>query len=166
MLSLGVVFAGPASAGIPADKVAVVLVRAIDGLGSGDSGDRNSVVGGVAYQIDEASRDLAISRAGSGISSLDGVKTIVLVERREDTQKGGDIVQKHSHSVLTSGGSSFSVDAIGGGTLSYDVVVFGRKLVVTGPGDRITVTGGKPDSYQVWRVSPLGLFDRDRVELY
>jgi hypothetical protein len=136
------------------EKVAVIQIKAIDGL---DSRAAN-------VEVTRDDRFAAGSRYHlnrSALSSIGGVKTLVLVERRADAMSGRDLVQKYTQEVVAVSGDQFTVKGIDGKDLTYTVEVLRDGSVdLIGPGDRIVVRDGR---YQIWKVEKTALVDASRI---
>jgi hypothetical protein len=147
------------AAAIPDGKVAVVQVAAIDGLAGFEGPIAEARSGeftfdGTWYHINR-----------SALGSLDGVETLVLVDRRRDEVTGDKLVQSFSQEVRAVRGSSFTVDELPGKVLSYQVAMIGGNLRLVGDGDQIVATGGANGPYHIWKVTGIDLVDRDAILL-
>jgi len=146
------------AAGLPDGKVAVVRVTAVDGLAhhAAESETRTSTYDfdGTEYHIDR-----------SALASLDGVQTLLLIDRRTDELGRGTMVQRYSQEVRAFTGTSFTVADLKGKVLKYQVAMLGGNLRLLGDGDQILAMGGNDGPYQVWRVDGISLVDREAVIL-
>lgn len=148
----------PAQAGgIPDNKIVVVRIKAIDGL---DKSAANVQVNRTEQYV--RGGRLHISRGA--IANLDGVRTIVLVERRNDSMSGADLVQNVKLEATAVNGDMFSVTDADGKKLSYGVDILNDGSVdLLGPKDRIVVRNGQ---YQIWKIESTELVSRDGIDLY
>ena len=156
---VGVMVLAPAAmADLPDGKIAVVRVTAVDGLAhhSAERTERSSVFAydGTEYAIDS-----------SALSSLDGVKTLLLIDRRTDKLEKDAGVETYSQEVRAFNGTSFEVKDLEGKVLAYQVAMLGGNLRLLGDGDQIMVKGGSGGPYQVWRVDRIDLVDHQAVVL-
>lgn len=148
-----------AMAGVPEGKIAVVRVTAIDGLAKVDGKLTESRA--TAFRFDGS--NYMIDRAVLG--SLDGVKTLVLIDRRKDSAEGSALVRKHSQEVRAIDGTGFEVADLPGKALSYQVAMVGGNLRLLGDGDQILATGGAQGAYHVWRVDSVDLLDASAIQI-
>jgi hypothetical protein len=148
------------AAAIPDGTVAVVRVTAIDGL-AGFNGPTTEARSS-AFSFDGT--DYNISR--SALGSLDGVKTLVLIDRRTDSVSGGKLVHTYSQDVRAVDGSSFDVTDVPGKSLSYQVASIAGNLRLLGGGDQIVATGGENGPYHIWRVDGVDLVPADSIVLH
>lgn len=145
------------AAGIPDNKIVVVRIKAIDGL---DKSAANVTVNRTEQYV--RGGRLHISRGA--IASLDGVRTIVLVERRNDSLSGADLVQNVKLEAAAVNGDMFSVTSVDGKKFSYGVDILNDGSVdLLGPKDRIVVRDGQ---YQIWKIESASLVSRDGIDLY
>jgi hypothetical protein len=146
------------AAGIPDGKLAVVRVTAVDGFAhrAAESETRTSTFDfdGTEYHIDR-----------SALTSLDGVQTLLLIDRRTDELGQGTMVQRYTQEVRAFNGTAFEVKDLKGKVLSYQVAMLGGNLRLLGDGDQILAMGGTDGPYQVWRVDGISLVDREAVIL-
>ena len=147
------------AAAIPDGKVAVVQVAAIDGL-AGFQGPITETRSG-AFSYDGTWYHINRSALGS----LDGVETLVLVDRRTDEVTGGKLVRNFSQEVRAVQGTAFTVDDLPGKALNYQVAVIGGNLRLVGDGDQIVATDGANGPYHIWKVTGIDLVDRDAILL-
>lgn len=145
------------AAGIPDNKVVVVRIRAIDGLDATASSvkiNRNEqYMAGARYHVSK-----------TALSNLDGVRTLILVERRTDSMAGGELTQTVKLEAMGVNGDVFSVAGADGKNVNYAVDVLNDGSVdLLGPKDRIVV---RPGEYQIWKVESAQLVTRDRIRLY
>jgi hypothetical protein len=148
-----------ARAGLPEGKVAVIQVTAVDGLASveGAAGEtRTSVFSfdGTEYHI-----------ARSALMSLDGVQTLLLIDRRSDSMSGDNGVRTFSQEVRAFPGTSFEVNDLEGKVLSYQVAMLGGNLRLLGDGDQIVAKAGMNGPYHIWKVTGIDLVDRNALVL-
>ncbi len=147
------------AAAIPDGKVAVVQVTAIDGLAGFQGPTTETRTGAFSYD----GTWYHINR--SALGSLDGVETLVLVDRRTDEVSGEKLVQNFTQDVRAVKGSAFSVDDLPGKALHYQVAMIGGNLRLVGDGDQIVATGGANGPYHIWKVTGIDLVDRDVIML-
>lgn len=140
------------------ERVAVVRIKAIEGLD----------VNAASVQVNRSEQFVAgaryhISRAA--VPSLDGIKTLVLIDHRTDALEGGDLVQNQKMEVLAVKGDRFSIRGPEGKELFYTVEVLSDGSVdVIGSGDKIVA---RPHGeYKVWKIEGASLVSRDRISLY
>ncbi len=163
MLAALVVVAGLApvasAAAIPDGKVAVVRVTAVDGL-AGFNGavteNRSSAFSydGTTYSIDRSS-----------VGSLDGVQTLVLIDRRQDAVSGDKLTHAFSQEARAVRGTSFQVSDLPGLVLDYQVAVVAGNLRLLGDGDHIVANAGDNGPYHIWRIDGIDLVSRDAIAL-
>lgn len=148
----------PARAGgIPDNKIVVVRIKAIDGL---DKSAANIQVN----RTEQFVRGGRLHVSRSAVSSLDGVKTLVLVERRNDAMSGADLVQTVKLEASAVNGDMFSVTDADGKKLNYGIDILNDGSVdLLGPKDRIVVREG---AYQIWKIESASLVSRDGIDLY
>ena len=151
----------PAASGaaIPDGKVAVVRVTAINGLADfqGPTSETRSTVftyDGTNYFIQR-----------SALAGLDGVQTLVLVDRRTDQVSGNQLVRNFDQEVRAVPGTSFQVTDLPGKVLSYQVAVIGGNLRLVGDGDQIVATGGANGPYSIWKITGIDIVDRSAIVL-
>lgn len=146
-----------ADAAWPEDKVAVVRVQAVDGLAVADAAksSRSSsfVYDGTAYTVD---RD--------ALSSLEGVRTVVLIDRSSDTMTGGVVTREHSQEVRTFSSTQFEID-FDGQPLHYQVATVGGVLRLMGDGDQIRAVAGNNRPFHIWKITGLDLVDKSSFEI-
>ncbi len=144
----------PASAG----DIAVIRIKAIDGL----------YVPGSDIAVSKDTKFMATSRvrvSRSAVSSLDGVKTLVLVERRSDAKAGDKVQQTITDEVMAINGDTFTLKGADGKSLTYSVDVLSDGSVdLLGPKDSIRARSG--GMYQIWKIESASLVSRDRITLY
>ena len=152
-LALAAAASGPAYAQ-ESGKVAVIHIKAIDGIDARTDDvqvtrdDRFST--GARYRVRSAD-----------VSSLGGVKTLVLIERRVDSRSGGELIQRYTQEVMAVGGDHFTVRGLDGKDVSYTVDVLSDGSVdLIGPGDRIVA---KDREYHIWKVEKTDLVSADRI---
>ena len=143
---------------LPDGKVAVVRVTAVDGLAHHPikDMDRSSVFSfdGTEYNIDR-----------SALSSLDGVQTLMLIDRKTDELSGSSMVRHLSQEVRAFGGTSFEVKDLKGKVLSYQVAMLGGNLRLLGDGDQILALPGADGPFQVWKITGIALVDKKSIVL-
>lgn len=146
------------SAGMPDGKIAVVRVTAVDGLAhhTPEKETRSSVFtfDGTDYSVDR-----------SALASLDGVQTLVLIDRKADDLQGASVVRHYTQEVRAFGGSSFDVTDLKGKVLHYQVAMIGGNLRLLGDGDQILAMAGAGGPFQIWKVTDIDLVDRKAVVL-
>lgn len=145
------------AAGIPDNKVVVVRIKAIDGRDAAASSVKvnrsEQFMAGARYHVSK-----------SAVSNLDGVRTLVLVERRTDSVAGGELTQTLKMEAMGVNGDVFNVTGTDGKSVSYAVDVLNDGSVdLLGPKDRIVVRQGE---YQIWKIQSAQLVSRDRINLY
>jgi len=151
--------ASTALAALPDGKMAVIHVTAIDGLarqGGPTQETRNSVYSfdGTEYHIDQ-----------SALGSIDGVKTLVLIDRRTDAVQGGGLVRQYTQEVRSFDKLNFEVTDLPGKVLAYQVAMIGGNLRLLGSGDQIVARGGQGGPYQIWKVTSIDIVSSDAVIL-
>lgn len=150
--------AAETSAGLPEGKIAVVRVTAVDGLAhrSPESETRHSVYSydGTEYLIDR-----------SALKSMDGVTTLLLIDRHTDVTRGGTTTRHNSQEVRAFEGTAFEVRDLKGKVLAYQIAMIGGNLRLLGDGDQILALAGDDGPYHVWRIDGIDLADRDAVVL-
>jgi hypothetical protein len=151
--------ASPAAATLPEGKVAVVRVTAIDGLALAQgpvSQTRTSAFAfdGTTYTLESAS-----------LGSLDGVETLLLIDRRRDEASGGGVTQVSSQEVRALPGTAFVVEDVPGKKLQYQVAMIGGNLRLMGPGDQILATGGDKGPYTIWKIEDVDLVSKSAITL-
>lgn len=156
ILAAGIATAASAAA-IPDGKVAVVRVTAIDGL-AGASGPATQTRS-TAFSYDGTNYTIASGAAGN----LDGVETLVLIDRRKDTISGGQLVSDFSQEVRAVRGAAFEVKDLAGKVLNYQIAVIAGNLRLVGDGDQIVARGGDNGPFQIWKVTGLDLVDRGAI---
>jgi hypothetical protein len=158
MVLLAALVAAPAAfAALPEGKIAVVRVTAVDGLARVDAA-------GVEAETPVFSYDGAEFRVDrSALTGLDGVQTLLLVDRRTDQASG---VRRLSQEVRSFASTQFQVNDFEGRVLSYQVAFLGGNLRLLGDGDQIVAKAGAQGPYHVWKVTAVDLVDRDAVVLY
>jgi hypothetical protein len=149
----------PAFADLPQGKVAVIRVTAIDGLaraGGAVTETRNNVFSfdGSTYMIKD-----------SAVGGLDGVQTLVLIDRRTDKSSGDSVIRENTQEVRAVKGTYFEVTDIPNKVLGYQVATVGGNLRVSGDGDQILCTGGKLGEYHIWKVDSVDLVDRTSIHV-
>lgn len=146
------------AAALPQGKVAVVRVTAVDGLAhrTAESETRTS-------SFDFDGTEYTINR--TALASLDGVQTLLLIDRRTDAMDNGVMVQHFTQEVRAFTGTSFQVTDLKGKSLAYQVAMLGGNLRLLGDGDQILAMGGADGPYQVWRVDGISLVDKEAVLL-
>jgi hypothetical protein len=136
-------------------KVAVIHIKAIDGIDA-----RTDEV-----QVTRDDRFTAGSRyrvKSSDVSSLGGIRTLVLIERRVDSRSGSELTQRYTEEVMAVGGDQFTVRGLDGKDLTYTVDVLSDGSVdLIGPGDRIVVRDR--GEYHIWKVEKTDLVSADRI---
>jgi len=155
--ALGCIPAG-ASAALPEGKVAVVRVTAVNGLArmTPEKEDRSEAFSfdGTEYAIDH-----------TALASLDGVETLLLIDRKTDSMQGGVSVRHYTQEVRAFDTTTFEVKDLKGKVLSYQVAMIGGNLRLLGDGDQILATGGEGGPFQVWRIDSIDLVDRAALNL-
>ncbi len=153
-LAAGLVTTASAAA-IPDGKVAVVRVTAIDGLA--DCSGAVTETRSTAFSFDGT--EYALSGAGN----LDGVQTLVLIDRRTDSVAGGQLTRNFSQEVRPVRGTAFEVKDLAGKVLNYQVAVIAGNLRLLGDGDQIVARGGENGPFQIWKVTGIDLVDRGAI---
>jgi len=145
-----------ALAAIPDGKIAVVRVTSVDGL---------ALVNGPI----EVTRESAFSYDGTtysvDLASLDGIKTLVLIDHRTDSAGGGKVTRAYSQEVRAITDSHFEITDIPGKTLTYQVASIAGVLQMTGDGDQILVPSGDNGPYHMWKVESVNLVNASAIEL-
>ena len=148
----------PAAVFAQSDRVAVIRIKAIDGL----------LADGAPVQVSReqaflAGSSLRLSR--SAVGSLEGVKAIVLVDRRTDAMSGADLVKRHKEEVLTVTGDTFTLKGVDGNDVTYALDYLSDGSVdLLGPSDRIIARG--KGEFKIWKVEGTSMMSRDRISLY
>jgi len=143
----------------PEDQVVVVRVTTVEGLataGTAASETRSSVFSydGVTYHIDK-----------SALGSLDGVKTLVLIDRRRDSMQGGNLVSAFDQEVRAFPSLSYQVSDLPGKVLDYQVATVGGNLRLLGSSDQIQARGGAGGPYRIWKTTWVDMVPRASVVL-
>jgi hypothetical protein len=146
-----------ALAAMPAGKVAVVRVTAIDGLagatGDGTESRANAFTfDGTEYHINH-----------DALSNLNGVETLLLIDRRKDEMSGNAITRSYSQEVRSFPSTHFVVTDVKGKVLSYQVAMIGGNLRLLGDPDQIQATGGAHGPFHIWKVESYDLVDRSAI---
>jgi hypothetical protein len=145
-------------ADMPGGKIAVVRVTAIDGLAhhTPEKETRSSAFtfDGTNYSVDR-----------SALSSLDGVETLVLIDRKTDDLQGASVVRHYTQEVRAFSGGSFEVTDLQGKVLHYQVAMIGGNLRLLGDGDQILAKAGAGGPFQIWKITDIDLVDRKAVVL-
>jgi hypothetical protein len=155
--SVGLLGVAPAvtSAAMPDGKVAVVRVTAVDGLAhvsqTHESRTTTFTYDGTEYHIDS-----------SALSSLDGVETLMLIDRASDDDSG---TRDYTQEVRAFQSSTFEVTDLPNKVLSYQVAMIGGNLRLLGDGDQILATAGTSGPYQIWKITDISLVDTDSIVL-
>ena len=159
---MAVAFLAPSSSGaaVPEGKVAVVRVTAVDGLAAFDGPRSESratafTFDGTWYDVDR-----------SALAGLDGVQTLVLIDRRTDKPSGGRMIRAFEQEVRAFSGTSFEVTDLPGKNLGYQVAMIGGNLRLLGDGDQILATGGEYGPYYVWKITGVDLVDKDAIRIH
>ena len=148
-----------AMAALPAGKVAVVHVTAVDGLAqaSGEGTESRTP----AYYFDGT--EYRISR--ESLQTLDGVQTLLFIDRRRDEMNGGNVTRKFTQEVRSFPTSSFTVTDVKGKVLSYQVALIGGNLRLLGDSDQIQASAGSGGPFHIWKVTGYDLVDRSAITL-
>jgi hypothetical protein len=147
------------AAGLPAGKIAVVRVTAVDGLAYATGLASESRSSAFAFDGTEYS----ISR--SALASTDGVETLLLIERRKDEMSGDSVVHRFSQEVRAFPSSTFEVKDIQGKVLAYQVALIGGNLRLLGDSDQIQAKAGSGGPFSIWKVTGVDLVDRSAIVL-
>jgi len=148
-----------AMAAMPAGKIAVVRVTAIDGLAkaTGDGNEERTnafTYDGTDYHI-----------SNNALSSLDGVETLLLIDRRKDAMSGNAITRSFSQEVRSFPSSNFVVADMKGKVLSYQLAMIGGNLRLLGDPDQIQAGPGANGPFHIWKVESFDLVDRAAISL-
>lgn len=147
-----------ASAALPEGKIAVVRVTAVNGLAhvtpTREERSEEFSFDGTEYQVDH-----------KALASLDGVQTLLLIDRKSDEADGHASVRRFTQEVRAFDSTSFQVKDLKGKVLSYQVAMIGGNLRLLGDGDQILATGGEGGPFQIWKVDSIDLVDRKAVTL-
>jgi hypothetical protein len=148
-----------AMAAMPAGKIAVVRVTAIDGLAkaTGDGNEERTssfTFDGTDYHINK-----------NALSSLNGVETLLLIDRRKDDMNGSAITRSFSQEVRSFPSSNFVVTDLKGKVLSYQLAMIGGNLRLLGDPDQIQAGPGTNGPFHIWKVESYDLVDRDAITL-
>lgn len=140
------------------DRVSVIRIKAIDGL----------LADGAPVQVTRDQAFLSGSSvriARSAVGSLDGVKALVLIDRRTDAMSGSDLVKRHKEEVLTVTGDTFTVKGVDGRDVTYALDYLSDGSVdLLGPSDRIIARG--KGEFKIWKIEGTSMVSRDRITLY
>ena len=157
LLTAGLILPGLATAQT-SDRIAIIRIKAIDGL----------LADGAPVQ---ETRDQAyltgssVRIAQSAVSSLDGVKALVLIDRRSDAMSGSDLVKRHKEEVLAVTGDTFTVKGIDGRDVTYALDYLSDGSVdLLGPSDRIIARS--KGEFKVWKVEGTSMVSKERITLY
>jgi hypothetical protein len=148
-----------ARAGLPEGKIAVIQVTAVDGLASVEAAASETRTS--AFSFDGTEYHIA----RSALSSLEGVQTLLLIDRRTDSMSGDSGVRAFSQEVRSFPSSSFEIKDLDGKNLSYQVAMLGGNLRLLGDGDQIVAKGGPGGPFHVWKITGVDLVDRDAIAL-
>jgi hypothetical protein len=146
-------------AALPAGKIAVVRVTAIDGLAAatGDGTEtRNSVFSfdGTEYRIKR-----------SALESTKGVETLLLIDRRQDEMNGSAVARNYTQEVRAFPNSNFTVSDIKGKVLSFQVAMIGGNLRLLGDPDQIQAAAGENGPFHIWKITGYDLVDQSAITL-
>jgi hypothetical protein len=146
-----------AAASLPEGKVAVVRVTAIEGLADPvgvvkESRSTAFTYDGTTYTLDHRA-----------VADLDGVETLVLVDRRRDSRNGDTMERHHSQDIITVDGTYFEVRDIPNKVLGYQIAMIGGNLRLTGDGDQILCSAGVGGPFHIWKVEDIDLIDRKAI---
>jgi len=146
-----------ALAAMPANKIAVVRVTAIDGLakatGDGNESRTNAFTfDGTDYHINK-----------DAVSNLNGVQTLLLIDRRKDEMSGNAVTRTYSQEVRSFPSTNFVVTDVKGKVLSYQVAMIGGNLRLLGDPDQIQATSGANGPFHIWKVESYDLVDRSAI---
>jgi hypothetical protein len=144
-------------AAMPANKVAVVRVTAIDGL-AGAKGDGTEARTN-AYTFDGT--DYHINH--DALSNLNGVETLLLIDRRKDEMSGNAITRTYSQEVRSFPSTNFVVTDVKGKVLSYQIAMIGGNLRLLGDPDQIQAGPGANGPFHIWKVESYDLVDRSAI---
>lgn len=158
LLAAGILIPALPAAAEPVDRIAVVRIKSVDGLDAA-----GAPIQVIRTQQFVTGSNLRISRAA--VSSLDGVRVLVLVDRRSDAMNGAELVQNRSDEVLAVRGDTFTIKGVDGRDLTYAVDILSDGSVdLVGPGDRIIA---RPrGEFKIWKIEGSDLMSRDRITLY
>ena len=154
-LAMTAALAGAAVAGLPAGKVAVVQVTSVDGIAGHD--------GAVETKFDHAFAFDGTNYTVSGVSSLDNVQVLVMVNHRKDSVSGEVLTQQNSQEVRAYNSLHFESTDIPGKVIPYQVASIAGNLRLIGDEGHISCPGG--DNYHIWRVDNVSLVDRSAISL-
>lgn len=147
-----------AGAAMPEGKVAVVKVTAVDGLAHHRATNETRMsmfsFDGTEYRIDR-----------SALKSLDGVQTLVLIDRQRDERTGETTVRHHEQEVRAFGDTAFEVTDLKGKSLHYQVAMVGGNLRLVGDGDHIQAKAGQGGPFKMWKVTGVDLVDASAIIL-
>ena len=146
-------------AALPAGKIAVVRVTAIDGLAAakGDGSETRSSVfsfDGTEYRIKR-----------SALQSTEGIATLLLIDRRKDEMSGAAVTRNFTQEVRSFSSSNFVVNDIKGKVLSFQVATIGGNLRLLGDPDQIQATAGDGGPFHIWKITGYDLVDRSAITL-
>jgi hypothetical protein len=156
---IGLSLPGLALAALPAGKIAVVRVTAIDGLshatGDGSEARTNAYTfDGTEYRINH-----------DALSNLNGVETLLLIDRRKDEMSGDAITRRFSQEVRSFPSSNFVVTDVKGKVLSYQLALIGGNLRLLGDSDQIQAGPGANGPFHIWKVESFDLVDRAAITI-
>ena len=150
---------GLVMAALPAEKIAVVHVTAVDGLAQATGEGTESRT--PAYRFDGT--EYRISKGA--LQTLDGVQTLLFIDRRRDEMNGGNVTRNFTQEVRSFPTSSFTVTDLKGKVLSYQVAMIGGNLRLLGDSDQIQASGGSGGPFHIWKVTGYDLVDRSAITL-
>ncbi len=102
---------------------------------------------------------------GSGLSSLDGLQALFLVDHRRDTQKSAGLQRERWQEVLPVSEGFFELNVLPDEPFWYQIADVNGELGLFGQGNLLRSEGGEGEPFQVWRIDGLKLVDRSDIAL-
>jgi hypothetical protein len=134
---------------LPADRVLVVEASLIEGLA--DYHGEIVVSESSVFDVEDGSYRID----GDALASLDGLRVLFLIDRREDRQRGDTLERKHWQEVRSLRDDYFELDLIGEEPFWYQVAEVDGQLGLMGQGNLLRAEGGDGEPFQVWRIDGL-----------
>lgn len=103
--------------------------------------------------------------ADSGLSSLEGLHALFLVDHRRDTQKGSTLERKLWQEVLPIDEGFFELSMLPDEPFWYQIADVNGELGLFGQGNLLRSEGGEGEPFQVWRIDGMKLVDRSDIAL-
>lgn len=149
ILSLVLLLAAGGALALPAERVLVVEASLIEGLA-----DYHGEIVVSESSVFDAEED-GYSIDGDALASLEGLRVLFLIDRREDRQRGDTLERKHWQEVRPLREDSFELDMIGDEPFLYQVAEVDGRLGLLGQGNLLRAEGGDGEPFQVWRIDGL-----------